>query len=54
MYYFNQILTALNTLKMMSEVVLLQPNSNALNTLTIMSEVVLLQPNSNRIEYIED
>jgi abortive infection bacteriophage resistance protein len=39
MYYFNQILTALNTLKMMSEVVLLQPNSNALNTLTIISEV---------------
>jgi hypothetical protein len=33
LYYFNHILTALNTLKIMSEVVLLQPNSDRLEYL---------------------
>ena len=52
--YFYQILTVFNKLKIMSEVVLLLPNTDRLQKLQIMSEVVLLLPNTDRLQQVAE
>ena len=53
-YYLYQILTSFNKLKIMSEVVLLLPNTDLFNKLKIMSEVVLLLLNTDLLQQVED
>ena len=54
LYYFYQILTSCNKLKIMSEIVLLLPNTDLLQQVKIMSEVVLHQLNTDLLQQVED
>ena len=54
LYYFYQILTSFNKLKIMSEVVLLLLNTDLLQKLKIMLEVVLLLLNTDLLQQVED
>jgi uncharacterized protein (DUF1499 family) len=54
LYYFYQLLTAFNKLKIMSEIVLLLPNTDRFQQVEDYVEVVLLLPNTDRFQQVED
>ena len=57
LYYFYHMLTDFNKLKIMSEIVLLLPNTDHLKQVKdykIMSEIVLLLPNTDRLKQFDD